>query len=351
MPEQARAAEMLTEFKIGSSSYICDGITYQMDAVPYIKYDRVYLPVRYLAYAIGIKDSNVHWEPTLNSITLLKNSKAVSIELKSPIMWNSDVRIDMGAPSEFVNNRVFIPASIIAVAFGSKVEWNEKEKLVSIYTNKSLASSEPLKNSAEQNEPLKYYWNYGGYEWAYTGFPFMTSIELKRTYRSKPHPHNEALDYLNTYCLDKDDDTYITDLVSAFNKSASDNGFQGIQVIGLVATFVQSLPYIPDTLSGFDEYPRYPLETIDYPGGDCEDKAILAATLLKEMGYDVALIFFPDKFHCGLGVKYDECEEGICFEFNQIRYYYVETTTEGWGLGELPESLAKFNSVSVLPLP
>lgn len=41
------------------------------------------------------------------------------------------------------------------------------------------------------------------------------------------------------------------------------------------------------------EYPKYPIETLVEKRGDCEDRAILAAALLKRMGYEVALLVLP----------------------------------------------------------
>jgi len=60
------------------------------------------------------------------------------------------------------------------------------------------------------------------------------------------------------------------------------------ETIDFVGSFVQQLPYTSDRVTTpYDEYPRFPLETLYEKGGDCEDTAILAATILKEMGYDV----------------------------------------------------------------
>ena len=45
-----------------------------------------------------------------------------------------------------------------------------------------------------------------------------------------------------------------------------------------VISFVQDLPYTSDDVTtGFDEYPRFPYETLYDNGGDCEDTSILAS--------------------------------------------------------------------------
>lgn len=104
--------------------------------------------------------------------------------------------------------------------------------------------------------------------------------------------------------------------------------------INLVITFVQSLLYTVDSVTtSFDEYPRYPLETLIDNGGDCEDTSILTASLLKSMNYDIILIAPPG--HMALGVNIDAC--GSSWRYEGERYYYLETTGEGWEIGEYPD--------------
>jgi hypothetical protein len=80
----------------------------------------------------------------------------------------------------------------------------------------------------------------------------------------------------------------------------------------------------------------YPLETLLDGVGDCEDAVILAAALLKRLGYDVALLYYAG--HCALGVAGAEGLPGDFVEDPQtgVRYFYGETTSEGWSLGQVP---------------
>ena len=104
----------------------------------------------------------------------------------------------------------------------------------------------------------------------------------------------------------------------------------------LTVAFVQSLEYTSDDLTtGFDEYPRYPYETLYESGGDCEDTAILTAALLQELGYGVVLIELPG--HMAVGVKCSEDTSGYYYLDNGIRYCYLETTNINWEVGQLPD--------------
>lgn len=90
------------------------------------------------------------------------------------------------------------------------------------------------------------------------------------------------------------------------------------------------------------EYPKYPIESLMEEAGDREDQAILAAALLKRMGYDVALLICPG--HVAVGVAGAEGLPGtyITDPATGVRYFYAETTEAGWVLGELPADLEPY---------
>lgn len=119
------------------------------------------------------------------------------------------------------------------------------------------------------------------------------------------------------------------------------------EVANLIA-FVQGLEYQPDLSPNGEliEWPKYPLETLWDGGGDCEDSAILAASLLLRLGYDVALLFLPS--HTALGIAGAEGLPGTFLEVGGRRYYYYETTQEGWEFGELP---ARYRGANFRVLP
>ncbi len=108
-----------------------------------------------------------------------------------------------------------------------------------------------------------------------------------------------------------------------------------------VARMVQSLHYVDDKLTGFDDYTKFPMQTINDGTGDCEDMAILTAALLKKIGYDVALVYIdPPKSkvaHLGVGVAGVPVRGMNYWYSNLKKYYYLETTGTEWKIGELPE--------------
>ncbi len=83
-----------------------------------------------------------------------------------------------------------------------------------------------------------------------------------------------------------------------------------------------------------EKCPKYPVEALVNGTGDCEDFLILGASILKVIGYDVALLFMPG--HCTLGVPGVAGILSTWVEHDGRRYYYCEMRARGWAIGKLP---------------
>ncbi len=95
------------------------------------------------------------------------------------------------------------------------------------------------------------------------------------------------------------------------------------------------------------DYPRYPIETIfnKEGGGDCEDKAILTASILNNMGYNVSLLRFPDHMAVGVNLSDDEIPN---YEFYTDGYYFLETTTGRNPCGFVPNEYKDLTSEVII---
>ena len=120
-----------------------------------------------------------------------------------------------------------------------------------------------------------------------------------------------------------------------FKLIAAENEYSDWQTVECIISFIQTMRYKND---GTYEYPRYPIETLIDKGGDCEDTAILLEAILRELGFDVVLVS-PDK-HMGVGIALRYEINGAAFEHRNKYYYYIETTSAGWGIGDYPEHLS-----------
>ena len=150
------------------------------------------------------------------------------------------------------------------------------------------------------------------------------------------------------FVSDPYDDELITNIVNHLTKTGKEAGLDNTGLVYLVVSFVQSLPYTSDDVTTeFDEYPRFPYETLYDNGGDCEDTSILVSALLQEMGYGVVLIQLPK--HIAVGVKCSEDFPGYYYMYKGNRYCYLETTGENWSIGTLPDEY-KNQKATIIPV-
>ena len=190
-----------------------------------------------------------------------------------------------------------------------------------------------------------YAWEYLDVTWNWDITPIPLALYVDYYERPRPIPWSSWADMAK----DPDDDYYITKMIQQINSDAIIAGFTEIEKVNFVISFVQSLPYTVDNVTTpWDEYPRYPIETLFDRGGDCEDTSILVAALLDRMGYDVCLIFLEDDNHAAVGISIAG-GYGTCFDYEGVEYFYLETTGEGWEIGEWPSSLIS-TSAYIYPL-
>ena len=112
---------------------------------------------------------------------------------------------------------------------------------------------------------------------------------------------------------------------------------------------MQSLQYTSDNVTeGYNEYPRFPIETLVDDGGDCEDTSVLFASLTLVMGYGTVYISPPNHYAVGiLGNGLQGSSWTYPRDSNQT-YYYCETTGSGFKIGQLPD---EFNGESAYIYP
>jgi len=177
------------------------------------------------------------------------------------------------------------------------------------------------------------YWPYGDYQWTWE---IQIPQALYDYYGAKPRPPTKNY---SVYVTDPRDDAYTGDLASKLEEETQRLNLDEYDTIHFAASFVQSLAYTSDlTTTGYDEYARYPIETLVDQGGDCEDTSILLAELLDTMGYDVVLVSLPS--HVAVGVLEAQYFCGTYYRQNGKRYFYLETTGEAGRIGVVPHEYA-----------
>lgn len=131
--------------------------------------------------------------------------------------------------------------------------------------------------------------------------------------------------------------------------------YSPLQEVENAVALVRSIAYATDeTTHGCPDYANFPVETLAEERGDCEDHAILAASLLHQMGHDVALFFLElgGSGHLALGYHAPELSSAFSVQdAGGTCYAYVETVPGGEAPGDIPaEFLRQLRSAVVIPL-
>ncbi|MCK5084494.1 MAG: hypothetical protein KAQ64_02475 [Candidatus Pacebacteria bacterium] len=129
------------------------------------------------------------------------------------------------------------------------------------------------------------------------------------------------------------DDPYIKQIADMLEKKSDEKGYSKSE---FAVAFIQSLGYVNDSVIGYDDYPKYPLETLAEQNGDCEDTSYLISAIVLAMDIDNVLVELPG--HMAIAVAFSGSPEGYYYKLsNGWDYYYIETTAEGWEVGKIPD--------------
>ena len=122
----------ISVFTFGSTAYTINGLPFTMVAPAFAQNNRTYLPVRDVAYALGISDANIIWDQATQTATFMSNGKVVQLKLGSNIMTINSAPVTMDVSVIAMNNRIFLPAAWLATAFGATATWDAAANTVTI---------------------------------------------------------------------------------------------------------------------------------------------------------------------------------------------------------------------------
>lgn len=178
-------------------------------------------------------------------------------------------------------------------------------------------------------------WEMDGNEYTYTlnidyadlqYYRDLYSVDERKQYTANNHAHDKTFvivdDYIETIADDFEDMT---------------EGMSQIQIANFILTFTQYIEYQDDsTYMGYDEYWKFPVETLFDMGGDCEDTSILYCAIADAMGFKTAMLLFTGHMAAGI---YVAGFSGEGYTVGSVKYFYCETTTTGYDVGEVPNSM------------
>lgn len=120
-------------FVIGQKNYTVDGQERQMDAAAFVENGRTYVPVRYLALALGVAENDIIWVGKTGEVSLKLEDKIVQMKVGSRTLYVNGQAKQMDVAPLVRNGRTYLPARWVAEAFGYVVGWDEKARAVTVY--------------------------------------------------------------------------------------------------------------------------------------------------------------------------------------------------------------------------
>ncbi len=220
---------------------------------------------------------------------------------------------------------------------------------------------EYLGNSKDQTEEKKlpdpvnpkiitYEWEYAGKKYSIeetlfgSYFNFYTMLPKTYSYYEGEMPQNWEEEYFSMFLSYPTEDRTIPELAAKIKELGTKNNLSGDSIVELALSFVQNIPYDEarakrilsenqfNQSENKKDAPNYPYEVLYEKTGICSDKSFLAYSLIKELGYGVAVFVYEAENHMAIGIKcpkeYSTYNSGYC---------YAETTNPGNKIGLIPE--------------
>lgn len=372
----------ISTFKVNSNNYAVDGQIKYMDVSPYIRNGRVYMPLRYVALAVGLTDDNIVWNQLDKSITLVNENKTIKFVIGSKVMVINGISIAMDAAPEILNNRTMLPVRFAAQSMGLQIFWDESTQSVTII--RSQAPREGIQANAKTVPSLTYQpsvqtisreftWQYQGAKY---NFHIEVPIELLEWDRKVRGIVDKYYDIKNGYeqsvflsslpgdlrqlVISTSDNLnynivpWVTEegnykfaglLGDRLARQAKDDGYDYFRTAEFVLSFVGgAIPYKEAKL-------QLPAQTL-IDDGDCDCKSVLLSAILKNMGYKVALLKYPTHEAVGIAFSENQLPKGknlSYYDYNGTKYFFCETTTAGWSIGQISDK-TMLNKAVVFPV-
>ncbi|MDO4301391.1 MAG: stalk domain-containing protein [Clostridia bacterium] len=128
-----------------------NGINISMEQPPVVQNNRTLVPLRAIAENLNC---TVDWNSQTKEITLLKNSKVITLQIGSTNIsitdHNSQSSIKTDTPAAIINGSAMLPIRTISEIFGATVNWDNIDKTIYInYILKIEDIMSKLKNDGE----------------------------------------------------------------------------------------------------------------------------------------------------------------------------------------------------------
>lgn len=147
----------------------------------------------------------------------------------------------------------------------------------------------------------------------------------------------------------------INTVVSFFEKEKQKKGWNDYELAYQVIRSIQHISYerpynvITDKNKGQNILDYFtPNEIAWYKKGDCDTKSMFIVLILRRLGYDACIYYSAEYGHAMVGLNIPST--GAYKEYNNKKYYFVESTYPNWKIGDLPPQMSDFKKWRLIPI-
>ena len=183
------------------------------------------------------------------------------------------------------------------------------------------------------------------------GYPTFESVrrseEEKRAEMAVPYRNENFWGALYRNLVDQTGNE-LDYLVDSLVNVATENQYSNLDLARLTVSFVQDIPYsfvMPMECEKYETKGKPCLGNIAYGiispydflhtlYGDCDTRSVLLFVLLQKMGFDPMIVVSDEYAHAMLALNIPA--QGDYLKYAGKKYYFWETTAQGWSIGMLP---------------
>ncbi len=119
-------------YTIGSTAYTVNGQTRTAEVAPYVENGRTYLPVRYVAEALGVSQANILFDKATSVVTMIKGDRVVQLKLNTNQLTINGSTINMDVKAVTKANRTVLPIAWVGKALDAVIQYDAAAKTVTV---------------------------------------------------------------------------------------------------------------------------------------------------------------------------------------------------------------------------
>jgi len=108
---------------------LCHIYPSEKDVVPYIRDNRTFVPIRFIAEKLGM---SVNWDEVARTVTFTKGEEILKLTIGEHRYEKNGKYFSIDTAAEIQWNRTMVPVRFVAEALGYAVEWNSSQSMVFI---------------------------------------------------------------------------------------------------------------------------------------------------------------------------------------------------------------------------